>query len=102
MISPLVIRPDAEHDLAAAASWYDGERAGLGSEFLVAVRQVLTSIRDRPLMYPMVLHRIRRALLRRFPYGLFYVVEDDRIVVLACFHVMRDPKLIRSILKGRR
>jgi plasmid stabilization system protein ParE len=34
-------------------------------------------------------------LTRRFPYGLFYVVEAERIVVLAVFHGRRDPKAVR-------
>jgi plasmid stabilization system protein ParE len=98
---PVIIRPDAERDLGAAASWYDMERVGLGADFLIAVRQALMLIGEHPHMFPIVLRRIRRILLSRFPYGLFYVPEENCVVVLACIHAMRDPKLVRSIVRGR-
>jgi len=44
----------------------------------------------------MVHKQVRRALLRRFPYGIFYLVEGDAIPVLACFHGKRDPKVVRQ------
>ena len=42
--------------------------------------------------YPIVHHQIRRALIRKFPYGIFYFIEGDTIVVIACFHAKRDAK----------
>ena len=44
-----------------------------------------------PLMFPVVFKAVRRALLRRFPYALFFVIEDEVIFVIACFHGNRDP-----------
>ena len=46
--------------------------------------------------FPAVYGQIRRALLRRFPYGIFYTLEEDVIVILACFHTKRDPKTMRN------
>ena len=64
----------------------------LGSEFIRVVDENLTSIQQNPLAYPIVYKQIHHKLLPRFPYGLFYVIQDDLIFVLACFHVKRDPQ----------
>jgi plasmid stabilization system protein ParE len=89
----LIVRLAAELDIQDAYDWYESQRAGLGGEFLAA----LTSTRDRVLDYPYsypVLHRdVRRVLLpRRFPYGLFYRIEGDAVIVVACMHARRDPR----------
>src|SRR5450631_19231 len=73
----LHVRPEAELDMFEAALWYDGERSGLGSEFLKAVRYVLGRIEEGALQFPLVTTDIRRAILRRFPFGIFFVVEGS-------------------------
>jgi plasmid stabilization system protein ParE len=45
-----------------------------------------------PESFPVVLQDVRRARLHRFPYGLFFRVLPDALVVLACFHARRDPR----------
>ncbi len=91
-MSPRVrIRQEAEQDLDEAAHWYERQQEGLGGAFLDEVLEAFDRIRENPLVYP-VLHRaIRRALLHRFPFGVFYQIEDDRIVVLAVMHGSRHP-----------
>lgn len=86
------LRPEAEADVGDAYRWYEERMRGLGSEFLRAVDATLSAIERTPEAYPIVHESVRRALLRKFPYGLFYVIEPDGIVVLACFHARRDPK----------
>ncbi len=53
----------------------------------------LSQIKRHPDASPVVHRQIRRALLRRFPYGVFYLLEDTRILVLAVFHAKRSPAL---------
>lgn len=86
------ISQQAELDLAEAYQWYESQVNQLGSEFIRVVDENLTSIQQNPLAYPIVYKQIHRKLLPRFPYGLFYVIQDDLIFVLACFHVKRDPQ----------
>ncbi len=93
----LLIRPEAEAEIVEAHNWYKLQAEGLSSEFLRAVDACLNSIEREPLAYPVVHKQVRRALLRKFPYGIFFVYEqmneeNERIVVLACFHARRDPK----------
>lgn len=87
----IIIRPEAAREVQQAFDWYEEQSKGLGAEFLRAVEACLSAIRRNPFAYPMVYEQTRRALLRRFPYMLIYVVSGDSIVILACFHAKRDP-----------
>ena len=85
------LRPRAEHDIQAAFEWYESQRPGLGDEFLVAVRQRLEAVRAFPESCPVIYRDIRRAVVSRFPYLVFYVVKPARVSVLAVLHHARDP-----------
>jgi hypothetical protein len=58
-------------------------------------------IADAPALYQIIDGEIRRAVMRRFPFGLFYVEEADRIVVLACLDLRRDPVALTDVLARR-
>jgi plasmid stabilization system protein ParE len=88
----LVIRPEAEAEIVEAYDYYEAVSEGLGTTFLLAVEACLAGIERSPEMYAAIYKDVRRGLLRRFPYGIFYIVEQEAIIVLACFHVRRDPK----------
>ena len=88
----LIVRRAAERDITSAFGWYQEQAVGLGHEFLRSLDACLASLRRRPRSYPFVHKEVRRALLRRFPYAVFYLAEPERIVVLAVFHVRRDPE----------
>ncbi len=88
----LLIRPEAELDIQDAFEWYEAQSLGLGSEFVRAVDTCLSGIGRDPLAYPIIYKQARRALVRRFPYGILYVFDQDIITVIACFHGKRNPK----------
>ncbi len=92
MTYSLVIRAEAELDIQQAYQYYEAREPGLGSEFVRAIDACLSKIRRNPMAYPKAYQQIRRALIRRFPYSIFYVVEEKRVVVIACFHAERDPQ----------
>ena len=96
MTLELRLRPEAEQDLLDAATWYEEQRQNLGHQFLDETLTAFAVIADAPQMYPEVHHDVRRALLSRFPFGVFYRVERDVITVLAVMHASRDPKRWRS------
>jgi plasmid stabilization system protein ParE len=52
----------------------------------------LAAIQRHPLAYPIVFGRLRRAVLRRFPYSVIYDLSGDEILIVACIHGRRDPK----------
>lgn len=89
---PVFIRPEAEAEIREACQYYEDKAEGLGMEFARAVEACLASIERYPGMYATVYKQVRRGVLRRFPYSLFYVVEADRIVIIACFHASRNPR----------
>lgn len=95
-MNPPVLRPAAAADVEAAWLWYEAQREGLGDEFLQAVEDALKSIASFPESAPLVQGDIRRHLLRRFPYGLFYRLVQDHVVVVACLHAKRSPRVWRS------
>lgn len=86
----LRIRPEAEHDLEDAAIWYEEQRSGLGQEFLDEILQCMQRVTEHPELYSMLYRNTRRALARRFPFGVFYRVEERFIVVVAVMHGSRD------------
>ena len=88
----IIIRPAAESELAEAYEWYEERRQGLGDDLLLSVEATLAAIGEDPEAFPIVQRSIRRALIRRFPFGVFYILEETNIIVLAVFHARRDPK----------
>ncbi len=92
----LSLRDEAEDDLRDAAQWYEGERVGLGREFTQTARALLATVAREPERYPLVRAEVRRALMRRFPYAVYFIVEPESVVVLACVHVRRDPQVWQS------
>lgn len=87
----LDVRPEAELDALEAASWYEGERKGLGTEFLLEFRATFARIEDGPLRFPLVFQKFRRAILHRFPFGAFFMVDAEVATVLAVTHLHRHP-----------
>lgn len=87
----IIVRPEAAREVQEAFDWYEDKSEGLGLEFLRAADACMASIKRKPLASPTMYQDIRRALLRKFPYVLFYMVKEERIIVLACFHAKRDP-----------
>ena len=70
------LREEADGDLAAAASWYEQQRIGLGHEFLDEALSAFRHIAKQPLTYPVVHRNTRRALMHRFPFGIFFRVAS--------------------------
>ena len=87
----VVFRRIAKRELDDAISWYEHRREGLGQEFSVAVERLLDRIIVSPNQFARIRGTIRRAVLRRFPFCIYFLVEDDLVVVLAIFHAKRDP-----------
>jgi toxin ParE1/3/4 len=81
----------ARAELIEAQDWYEGEASGLGRRILQAIDALIERMSDNPRQFPTVSKNIRRALLHSFPYSLFFVVKDDALIVIACFHARRDP-----------
>jgi plasmid stabilization system protein ParE len=92
----ILVRPAAAADMEVAFRWYEDQRAGLGNEFLGEVQTALARVDSHPKLNPILHRETRRAFLRRFPYGIFYRLYGDDVVVVACMHARRDPKVWKT------
>jgi plasmid stabilization system protein ParE len=90
-VFPVIFTQRARTELIDAQDWYENEAAGLGRRFREAVDAVVQCIIANPRQFPVVHKNIRRALSRRFPYALMFIVDDATLTVIACFHGSRDP-----------
>ena len=89
------IRASARDDIRDAFDWYEDQSPGLGNEFVTELDRVISKLTTDPRIYQTVNKEVRRALARRFPYGIYYLVDEDRVNVLRVLHLARDPRKIR-------
>ena len=87
----VVFRRRAREEFDAAGDWYEHERPGLGRQFIEEVDNLLGRLLDTPSLFPVVHRDIRRAVLRRFPYCVYFRVREGRVVILAIMHTARRP-----------
>jgi hypothetical protein len=82
----------AEVELKEALEFYESAREGLGLEFLAEVEATIRLIESYPLAWTSLSPRTRRCRTHRFPYGLFYQVRQDEILIVSIMDLRRDPK----------
>ena len=92
----LFLRKAARADIAEAFQWYEARSTGLGFEFLRAVRVALAGIERAPEQYPLALDAIRKALVPRFPYVVYFAIHSRGLSVIAVMHGRRDPRRRQS------
>jgi plasmid stabilization system protein ParE len=91
-VYPVIFTQSARAELIDAQDWYESEAPGLGRRFRVAVDAGIERMSANPRQFPVIYKNVHRALLRRFPYALMFVIEaDEALTVIACFHGSRDP-----------
>jgi toxin ParE1/3/4 len=91
-VHAVIFTPIARRELIDAQDWYETEAHGLGRRFRAALDAAVERMSANPHQFPVLYKGIRRALLRRFPYALLFVIDpDDTLTVMACFHGSRDP-----------
>ncbi len=89
---PLVFRRIARLELDESVSWYENKRVGLGNQFRIEIEKHLERIANQPQRFRQIRGQVRRAVLRRFPYCIYFLPEVDGIIVLAVFHSRRAPQ----------
>jgi plasmid stabilization system protein ParE len=92
MSLPIIFRPIARLEIDEAMEWYKKQKVGLEAEFRDAVEQMLERVAAAPVRFGPVRGEVRRALLRRFPYAIHFVLDRNAIIILAVFHTKRDPR----------
>jgi len=87
----VIFTPLARAELIEAQDWYERQAPGLGRRFRQSIDALVERVNSGPLQFSVVYKSVRRALLRRFPYTLLFVIDHDTLLVIACFHASRDP-----------
>lgn len=92
----VVVRQEAETDLQSAFDWYEARRVGLGLAFREAVDRTIARIAESPRAFPVRYRDLRRALVRRFPYAVYYRAYDDVVAITAVVHGSRHERMWKS------
>jgi len=95
----LIISPFAQSDLKIAADWYAERKEGLDREFIEEIEKTIHQIVGNPQQFAFVRKKIRMAIVKRFPFGIYYYIGEDVINVSAVFHFSRNPKVMRKRIK---
>jgi plasmid stabilization system protein ParE len=98
MSASIVLRPEAQLDIAEALSWYEEQGGEIGDSFLAAIEDIFQRIRNFPQGYGVEYRQVRAAPLHRFPYVVFYRLIGDAIQVVAVMHGRRHSRQWRSRL----
>lgn len=88
----LELLPEVEFDIHTAYNWYNEKLDGLGEDFLITVEAALSFISRNPLSNEIEYKSIRKARTKRFPFGVFYILDSKTITVIAIIHLSRHPK----------
>ena len=92
-MTSVIFAAEAEADALDAFAWYEDQRAGLGAQFRDALDVAVSRIADAPLAYAVQYRDLRRVLVRRFPYAIYYRVYPAAVVIVAVLHGRRHPRV---------
>lgn len=87
----LSLRKEAEQDLQSAYEWYESQRENLGREFVAEVESKFTAIEFNPDQFRLIGKDLRRAVCKRFPYSIYFLVSEEVISVIGVLHQRRNP-----------
>jgi toxin ParE1/3/4 len=91
----ITISEDAESDLDNAFIWYEFQKLGLGEKFIRCISDALLLIQSDPKAFPIVFENIRRCIVKKFPFVIYYIVNEKKkeTQVIAFFHSSRNPEI---------
>jgi hypothetical protein len=86
------ILTEAEIDLDESYIWYESKKMNLGDSFFASINDSMTLIQNNPFLFEEVYERVRRCVVKRFPYGIYYrlLIDSNEIQVLGIIHFKRD------------
>ena len=90
------ITPVARAELVAESDYFERNKKGEGKAFAAEVRSRLKRIAFNPKLHAIVFLDVRKAVLKKYSFCLFYYIEGNRIVVISVFHTSRDPAIWQS------
>jgi hypothetical protein len=97
----VIVLPHVWPDLLSSAEWYELGQAGLSGRFLTQVDDTLLLLQDLPARFPLIYRDARRAQLKHFPFGIFFVIRNDAILMFSITHMRRNPAMWRRRIPKR-
>lgn len=98
MIYQLKISPIANIELLDSIEWYNTQKDKLGFEFFHEIENAFELIKKNPLLFAKIYKDFRMLLINRFPFEVFYSIEDNMILIHHIFHSSRNPKIWKKKL----
>jgi toxin ParE1/3/4 len=98
----ITVRLAAQADIREAALWYDAQRPGLGTEFTLRIDALLERIAQNPLQFPEIGSGVRRALLQRFPYAVYFIVAASPVLIAVLHQRRHSERLKEALVSGKR
>jgi toxin ParE1/3/4 len=95
----LVVKPIVYTDLDDAIVWYENKVKGLGKRFLFQVEKAKQQIQSNPHHYSIFHKNIRRVLVDKFPYKIYYLISEETVLILGISHAKRSKAFINRRLK---
>lgn len=93
----VILHEAAEEEMADAVLWYEGKEPGLGAALREQIEAAISKIQQRPQAYQLVKgSKVRRRLIEKFPYSVFYIIKEDHLFVISVFHSSRNPMIWRG------
>ena len=89
----LIINPFAEQDLYDVRKWYNLQKNYLGKKVVQEIKKTIKRINENPFQFPIEKKQIRKAVVHKFPYSIFFYINNDIINIFAIFNSHRDPKI---------
>jgi len=98
---PIDFLPAADQEMIEAARYYQSLSSGLGDDYLDEVERAVWSIKTSPQTWPVLEGAFRRRLVRRFPFGIIYRIEPDKILIIAVAHLRKKPGYWKKRIRAK-
>jgi plasmid stabilization system protein ParE len=100
MAFELIIKPIVFLDVEDAISYYEQRSQGLGKRFYDSFLSTIQSIQAHPHHFTYVYSSVRRCMVAKFPYKVFYIIEEEKIFIIGVTHAKRSNTFIRKRLRS--
>ncbi len=101
MAFEIIVKPQTWYDLIQAMIWYDSKRENLGREFFNDFEITIDRIKVNPNAFREIFPEVRRVLIKRFPYKVFYTVSENTIYIIGVMHAKRSSVFVRDRLGSK-
>jgi plasmid stabilization system protein ParE len=92
MVKRLIILPFAETDIKETVSYFKEVRNDLDRDFIQAIDASFFEIFNNPVAFPIVKYDIRKFVMAKFPFCIYFVDKNEALYILSVFHDKRNPK----------